>query len=426
MGFILLFLALLVTGLPIAFVVGVTGFVHLISVGDPGMLTVIPQRMLSVINSFTLLAIPLYILAGELMNASGITARLMNFARSLVGYLRGGLGYVNVAVGLFIGAILGSANAEAAIRSSTIVPEMKKDGFDDDFSAALTATSSTIGPIFPPSITFIIYCVISSTSVGAMFLAGVIPAILIALTHAAVIYFYARKRGLKKSPFPPPKEIMRSFLSAVPALLIPVIILGGIFSGKFTATESGAIACLAAVIIGLFVYRELKLKDLPKVIARSGIVTAAISLIVATSNILGWSLAIEQVPRMATELMLSISENPIIILLMINILLLCVGLFIDITAALLIMVPILLPIAESLGLNPVHFGLIVCLNLVIGLVTPPVGTVLYITAGITRVPAARIVIAAIPFFICLLLVLILITYIPDIALFLPKLYGFIK
>lgn len=427
MLFFLVFILLLFVGVPIAFVLGITGFLHMISTGDFSTISVIPQRMLSVVNSFTLLAIPLFILAGELMNASGITTKLIGFSRSLIGYVRGGLGYVNVLVGLFLGAILGSANAEAAIRSSVLIPDMEKDGYDREFAAALTATSSTLGPIHPPSITFILYAVLSSTSVGAMFLAGIIPAILIVLAHFVVIYFYVRKKGdaLKKHPFPTVKQFFCSLIEAVPALLIPFIILGGIFSGFFTPTESGAIACFVAIIIGLFYYKTLKLKDLPGIFSRSGLVTAGIVIIVATSNILGWSLAFEQLPQKVAELMLSLTDNPIIILLLINILLLFVGMFIDITAALLIMVPVLLPVVTNIGIDPIHFGVVISLNLVIGLVTPPVGTVLYITSNITKIKPMNLVKACIPFFICLFVVLILVTYIPEISTIIPKVFGYL-
>jgi tripartite ATP-independent transporter DctM subunit len=425
MLFFVLFLVLLVIGLPIAAVIGITGLVHMISTSGFDNISVVPQRMVSVVNSFTLLAIPLFILAGELMNASGITAKLINLSRSLIGHVRGGLGYVNVMVGLFLGAILGSANAEAAIRSSTIVPEMEKDGYDRDFAAALTATSSTIGPIHPPSITFILYAVLSSTSVGAMFLAGIIPAFLIAAAHFVVIYLYVRKKGLNKYPFPPIKKILRTLLEAIPALLVPIIILGGIFSGFFTPTESGAIACFAAILIGLFYYRTLKFSDLPKILCSSGVLTSSIVIIIATSNILGWSLAFEQLPQKVANYMLSITDSPIIILLLINILLLFVGMFIDITAALLIMVPVLLPVITSLGINPIHFGIVISLNLVIGLCTPPVGTVLYITSNITGVTPQRLIRACIPFFVALIVVLLVVTYIPAISTFLPELFGFL-
>ena len=425
MIFILLFIVLLFVGVPVALVLGFTGFAHILFT-NPDTLAIIPQRMISVVNNFTLLAIPFFVLAGELMNSAGITAKLVSLSRNIIGHLRGGLGYVNIMVGLFLGAILGSAAAEAAIRGSTIAPEMEKeDGYEREVAGAITATSSSLGPIFPPSIVFVLYAVLANVSIGAMFLAGIIPALLIALVHMIFIYFYARRKGLRKLPLPSFKKFLVSFLQAVPALLVPVIILGGIFSGFFTATESGAIACLLALIIGL-VTKNIKLSNLPTIFLKAGISTAAISFIVATSNILGWSLAFEQIPQKASELFLAISENPYIVLLLINALLLVVGMFLDITAAMLIMVPVLVPVILTLGIDPVHFGIIISLNLVIGLCTPPVGTVLFITANVVKVSLQRLIVASIPLIGWLLIVLLFVTYIPSNSLFLPKLFGMIN
>lgn len=421
MIYFLLFIGLLAAGIPIALVLGITGFVHILTV-NPDVLSIMPQRMLSVINNFTLLAIPFFVLAGELMNSSGITAKLVNFSRNIIGHMRGALGYVTVLVSLFLGAILGSAAAEAAICSSTLVPQMEKDGYKREAAAAITASCSTLGPIFPPSISFIIYAVLANVSIGAMFIAGIIPALVIAFAHMVYIYFYARKRQLNKHPLPSFKQFLKSFLDAAPALLVPVIILGGIFSGFFTATQSGAIACLVAIIIG-FLSKNIKLSDLPKILFKASITTASISIIVATSNILGWSLASEQVPQQATSVFLAISDNPLIILLLVNILLLLVGMFLDITAALLILTPVLIPVITTLGIDPIHFGVLVCFNLTIGLCTPPVGTVLFITSNITKVSLHRLVAAMLPLFAVLIIALLIITFIPQVCLTLPKLFG---
>lgn len=417
------FLLLLIFGVPIAFVIGITAIVHLLTVPDSNILEITTQRLFSGINNFSLLAIPFFVLAGELMNASGITAKLLAFSRNLVGHLKGGLGYVNVLIGLFLGAILGSANAEAAIRSSTVVPEMEKDGFSRKFASALTATSSVIGPIHPPSIVFIIYAVVASSSVGALFLAGIIPAFLIAFAHMVVIYFYARKKNLDTRPFPSFKKLGKSFLESVPALLIPVVILGGIYSGIFTATESGAIACLVAIIVGMFYYKSLKLSHFPKIFFNAGLITSSVMIIIATANILGWSLTIEQLPQKMAEALLTISDNPYVILLIINIILLIVGMFMEVTAALLILVPIFLPVATAIGIDPIHFGVVICLNLCIGFVTPPVGVVLYVTSNITKVGVPAIVRSSLPFLAALIVVLMIVTFIPAISTWLPGLAG---
>ncbi|MCM3766306.1 TRAP transporter large permease [Neobacillus niacini] len=424
MMILILFVVLLFSGIPIAFVIGITAFLHLLSIDGTTLIGVTSQRMLSSVNNFTLLAIPFFVLAGELMNAGGITARLLDLSRNLVGHLRGGLAYVNVLIGLFLGAIVGSANAEAAIRSSTIVPEMEKDGFDRKFAAALTTTSSVLGPIHPPSMTFIIYGVVASTSIGALFMAGILPAFFIAAIHFIIVYFYARKRNFKVRKFPPVKQIFLSFLRALPALSIPIVILGGIYSGAFTPTEAGAVACFVAILVGMFYYKTLKLSDFPKIFLRTGLITSTVTFIIATANILGWSLALEQIPQQMANYLLTLSDNPYIILFIINILLLIIGMFMEVTAALLILVPVFLPVILALGIDPVHFGVIICLNLTIGLVTPPVGVVLYIVSNMTKVKLGELVKASFPLLIGLIVALFIISYMPGISLWIPHMLGY--
>lgn len=422
MVIVIAFLILLILGIPIAFVLGLSSVFYMVATESFELLINVPQRMIAATNNFSLMAIPLFVLAGELMNSGGITRRLTDFARALVAHLRGGLAYVNILVSMFLSAIVGSANAVAAIQSSSMVPEMKKDKFDDEYSSAVTAASSIMGPIIPPSMVFILYGVTAGASIGALFLAGIVPGILLCFAFIFLAYFYARKKGFPVKSRSNISSVIKSFLNAIPALLVPVVIIGGIITGKFTPTESGAMGSLIAFIVGLFVYRNLKWADLGGIFSKTGLVTATIMIIVSTANIFGWTLAMERIPQMIAEGILSISTNTFVILLIINILLLFVGMFLEPFAAIIIMVPVLLPVITQLGLDPVHFGLIVSLNLVIGLITPPVGVVLFVVSGITKVSVMRLSRAVVPFIFASIIILLLITYVPDIVMFLPNLF----
>lgn len=375
--------------------------------------------MIAAANNFSLMAIPLFVLAGELMNSGGITVRLTNFARSLIAHMRGGLAYVNILVSMFLSAIIGSANAVAAIQSSSMVPEMRKDGYDNEYSSAITAASSIMGPIIPPSMVFILYGVTAGTSIGALFLAGIVPGILLGVAYFILAYFYAKKKNFPTKEKAGVTAVVNTFIKSSPALFIPLVIIGGIISGFFTATEAGAIGCLLAFIIGKFVYRDLKLSSIPNILLTTGVITASIMIIVATANVFGWLLAMEQIPQAIVQGLLSISETPWVILLLINLILLIVGMFLEPLAAIIILVPVLLPVIEQVGIDPVHFGLVVSLNLVIGLMTPPVGIALFVVAGITKVSITKLSRAIVPFVIAAVVVLFVVTYIPDLVTFLP-------
>lgn len=416
------FAILLVMGLPVAFVLGMTGFLHLIAIDNEMFFRVFPQRMFSALDSFSLLAIPFFVLTGEIMNQGGITTRLIGLVRNLVGHMRGGLAYVNIVVGLFLAAIVGSANAEAAIRSKIIVPEMVKDGYDDDYAAAITATSSIIGPIIPPSMVFIVYGVIAGTSIGALFLAGIVPGLLITGAQLAVAYWYAKRKNFPVRPRSSMKNALSSLVMSIPALLIPLVIIGGVLSGVFTPTESGAIAVVIALLIGFFFYRTLKISHLKSILLDTGIISASVMLIISYANILGWTLAMERVPSTIASALLGISDNPYVILLLINILLLILGMFMETFSAMIILVPVLLPVIVELGIDPVHFGLIMCLNLTIGLITPPVGVTLFVTSDITKVPIERLIKASTPFVIASIVVLLVVTYWEDAVMFFPRLW----
>ncbi|WP_404407804.1 TRAP transporter large permease [Jeotgalibacillus malaysiensis] len=420
MSIIIAFFILLILGVPIAFVLGLSSVFYMFFTGNIDFLLSVPQRMIVAADNFSLMAIPLFVLAGELMNYGGITRRLTDFARSLISHLRGGLAYVNILVSMFLSAIIGSANAVAAIQSSSMVPEMRKDGYDNEYSSAVTAASAIIGPIIPPSMVFIIYGVSAGTSIGALFLAGIIPGILLGGGFFLLSYFYAKKKNFPTRKRSSLQEVIKMWLIAIPALTIPLFIIGGIISGSFTPTEAGAIGSLIAFLVGKFIYREIKWKYIPSVFKKTGMITASIMIIVACANIFGWTLAMERIPQVIAESILSISTNTIIILLIINLLLLVVGMFLEPIAAIIIVVPVLLPVVLELGIDPVHFGLIVCLNLVIGLITPPVGIVLFVVSGITKISVQRLSQSIFPFVVVAVIVLLVITLVPELVTYLPE------
>ncbi|NPV69836.1 MAG: TRAP transporter large permease [Firmicutes bacterium] len=416
------FVVLLVLGAPVAFMLGATGYLHLIAIGNPSFFDIVTQRMFAGVNQFSLMAIPFFILAGELMNRGGVTAQLIEFSRDCVGHLRGGLAYVGVIVAMFLAAILGSANAVAAILSSVLAPEMIKDGFDDDFTAALIAASSIIGPIIPPSVIFILYGVLSGTSVSALFLAGYVPGILLGTGYMIISYFQAKRRNYPryKERFEPVK-MLKSFVRALPALLVPVVIIGGILSGAFTPTESGAIAVLVALVSGLFIYRKLRLRDIPGVLLNTGMITAGIMLIIAMGNIFGWTLAIDKIPTKFSDAVLGFTTNPNVVMMLVIILMLFVGCVMEAFASMIVFTPVLAPLAVQVGIDPIHFGLVFSVLSSIALITPPVGMCLFVTSGITGVPLSRMNKSVLPFVGMSVLALLIMAYVPETVLFLPRL-----
>jgi C4-dicarboxylate transporter DctM subunit len=409
-------------GIPLALVLGLTGLTSLIVMGVP--LQVVAQRMFTGIDSFPLMAVPFFILAGDIMNRGGTTVRLIRFANSLVGHIQGGLAHANVVANMFFAGISGSAVADASAIGAIMIPSMEKNGYDKDFSAALTASAATIGPIIPPSIIMVIYGVSVGVSVGGLFAAGFIPGVLLGLALMFIVYRVSRRRGYAKYETFSGKRVVTELRDAVWALLAPVIILGGILGGIFTPTEAAAVAVAYSFLVGKFIFRELTWKDIPKVLLQSGITTASILLIISMANVFAWVIAANMIPQKLANLFLAISDNPYVFLAVINVFLLIVGMFMETGAAIILLAPILAPVATSLGINPLHFGFIMVLNLAIGMATPPVGVCLFVSCGITGLSLEQISSAVYKFVFAELAVLLVVTYVEPISTFLPKLLGF--
>ncbi|MBD8003728.1 TRAP transporter large permease [Bacillus norwichensis] len=417
---LLIFIVLLLLQVPIAFVLGITTIAYILLAGNIELMATAPQRLYSGLESYGLLAIPLFMLAGELMNSGGITKRLINFSKSLVGHFRGGLAYVNVIANMLLASIIGSATAQIAMMSRTMVPSMEKEGYSREFSAATTASAGLLGPIIPPSMLFIIYGVQSGASIGDMFMAGVFPGVLLAITFIILIGYTGSKQKWPTQRRALFSEIISSLIKVIPALLVPVIIVVGILSGAFTPTESAAIACVVALVVGFFFYRELKVKNLPSIFVNTAVTTATITMLIAMANLFGWMLSFERVPQNIATWMVSLTESPLLFLLIVNIFLLIVGMFMDGIAALIILVPIFAPLIANYGIDPIHFGVIICINLTIGLLTPPVGAGLYIASSLGQVKLERLITAIWPFLIASLIALLIITYWPSLTLWLPS------
>ncbi len=424
MGIALIFVSLctlVFLGVPVAFSIGVTAMANLMIKGDIP-LTIMVQRMVNGLDSFPFLAIPLFILAGQLMNRSGLTDRIFEFALSIVGHIKGSLAHVNVIASIIFAGISGVAQADAAGLGMIEIEAMKKAGYRLDYAAAVTATSSIIGPIIPPSVIMAVFSVISSISLARLFLAGFIPGLIMGLSLMIMIYFLAatgRQTGTvyeRKSM----GEVSKSFMRAVPALLTPVILVAGMLLGIATPTELGAI-CVVYGLILAFCYGTLTLRMLIKAFEETLIMVGILVFVIAASFPFSWLVAINDLPSKLATFMMAFSTNKWVILLVLNVILLFLGSIMETTAILLIMVPVLHPLMQSMDVDPVHFGLIVVINLLIGAVTPPFGMCLYIVREITGVPFARVVKTTIPFLIPLLLALLLVTYVPQVSLFLPNL-----
>ncbi|MBS9462636.1 TRAP transporter large permease [Flagellimonas sp. 389] len=419
------FVILMAMRVPIAYSIGVSAlFTLLVSMPTLPAITTLSQRMATSLDSFALLAIPFFILAGQVMNRGGIARRLIDFAKAIVGPLPGGLAFVNIIACMLFGAISGSAVAAASAIGGFMNPMMEKEGYDKSFSAAVNITSATTGLIIPPSNILIIYSLASGgVSIAALFLAGYVPGILIglALMLVAGIYSFLKKYPTEKGVGI--KVFLKRFISALPSLLLLVVVIGGIVAGIFTATEASAVAVVYTFVLA-FAYKEITLKDVPTILLETTKTSAIVMLLIATSVAMSWVMSYESIPQEISAGLLGISSNPIVILIIINLILLFVGIFMDMTPAVLIFTPIFLPIVTAMGIDPIHFGIIMILNLCIGLCTPPVGSVLFVGCGVANLKIQQVVKPLLPLFIMMLFVLVLVTYIPELSLWVPKLFGF--
>ena len=421
---VLSFVILLGIGVPIAWSIGISSMLTmLVSIPAIPSFTTIAQRMATGLDSFSLLAIPFFILAGQMMNRGGIARRLIDFAKTLVGSLPGGLAHVNIMAAMLFGAISGSAVAAASAIGSFMGHRMEKEGYSKEFAAAVNIASSTTGLVIPPSNILIVYSLASGgVSIAALFLAGYLPGLLTGLFLMLVAAFWARKKGIPVGKRSSLRELGTTFVSALPSLLLVIVVIGGIVAGIFTATEASAVAVLYCLIL-TFVYKEVGFSDLGPIFLNSVQTTAIVMLLIGTSMSMSWIMAYENIPQNITQLLLSLSDSKVVILLIINLILLFVGIFMDMTPAVLIFTPIFLPVVTELGMDPTHFGIIMVLNLCIGVCTPPVGSVLFVGVGVAGTTIQKVIRPLMPLFIAMLIALLIVTYVPGLSLWLPKLFG---
>lgn len=425
MTVIVLFVTLIFTialGVPIAICLGLSTMAAIFVDGNLPM-TLVSQRLFTSNDSFSLLAVPFFMLAGSIMTAGGISKRLTEFSGSLVGWIKGGLAMVATVTSMFFAAISGSSSATCAAVGSSLIPEMNKKGYSQDFTAAVIAAAGTTGIVIPPSVSMVLYAVAAGISVGDALTAGIIPGILMCLSIIVIIYYVAVKKDYPAEQRAKLQDIFKNFISSFWGLLTPVIIIGGIYGGVFTATEAAAASVVYALFAAGVIYRELKWSDLPKIILSAVKATAIVMFIMNAAGLFSWMVTVNRVPQMFTEFFLSITDSPYVILFLINILLLFVGTFLNASSAVIILAPILVPVVVSMGIDPVHFGVIMIVNLAIGTITPPVGVDLFVVQSITGLPLSTVVKNVIPFILALLVVLMIITYIPQISLFLPGLLN---
>jgi tripartite ATP-independent transporter DctM subunit len=417
----LVLVGLIMLGLPIAVSMGMTAVIFFVLLGETDVLSMVPARMYSSTTSFTLLAIPFFILTGNLMNTGGITHRLFQFAQNLVGHLKGGLGHVVVVSAMIFAGMTGAAVAEAAALGTVELEGMTKRGFDRKFSAAILASASTIGPVIPPSIPFVIYGSITGTSVGRLFLGGFVPGFLMGIALMIIVYIVSTRRGYPRERRATFRELMDSTSGALSAIVTPIIIIGGMVTGIFTPTEASVAAAVYALILTMFIYKEVKLKDLPRILWETLETSVRVLFIISAAGIFGWLLIHQRVPETVIKALMSLSSNPWVILLVINVILLILGCFMEGICVMLLTIPVFMPMITKLGIDPVHFGVMMTLNLMIGLLTPPVGMVLYTISSIGKIPVWELAHELRWHMVALAVVLFLITYVPGFVTLVPNL-----
>ncbi|MBK1876325.1 TRAP transporter large permease [Pelagicoccus mobilis] len=420
---VVVFSVLLFMNVPIAVAIAFASLLAMLIDGhDPSLM--VASKMANGIDSFALLAIPFFVLSGLLMGKGGMARRLMDFAAAVMGRFPGGLGYVNTLTCMLFGSISGSAAAAVTSIGGFMLPEMRKKGYNNEFSVAITTTAATTGLLIPPSNIMIVYAVASgSVSIAAMFMAGVVPGIVVGLLLMLVCYIVAKTKGLGRGESSSIEQVFKAFGRAILSMLLLVIVIGGILAGVFTATEASAIAVAYSFLLSVVVYREVKLSELPDILLQAGVTTAVIMLLIGASAGMSWIMTIANIPQTVSAALLQVSENPLVVMLLINLLLLFVGTFMDMTPAVLIFTPIFLPVANELGVSDTQFGIIIIANLCIGLCTPPVGTCLFLGCGVGNTTIAKVTPFMIPFFIAMFIGLLLITYVPQISLWLPGILG---